>query len=820
MASAAHPMAPYRVLDLTEGGEMFCGQILADFGADVVAVEPPGGSPARRLGPFDNATGESLFWLAYARGKRSVTADVRSPGGRAAFLDLVAGADVVLESFVPGEMARLGLSYEQLAAVNPRVVLVSITPFGQHGPKARWASADLVVQAAAGVAILTGDANRPPVQVPGEQTALHAGAEAAAATLIALHARERDGLGQHVDISAQASYMLATQGFAVTAAWNDPVKLGRAGGGAQVGPFHLQYVYPCKDGHVAVTFLFGNVIGPYTHRLFSWMCEEGFVDEATRDKDWVSYFLQLLSGQEPGSELVRCTRAIEAFTLTKTKAELARAALERRLLIVPVATVEDVVNSPQLESRSFWAAVPAPARKEAVRYPGPIVRFADAAVGRWNPAPSAGQDSDQVRAEWAIPAATRAAASARTAQRRPALEGLRVIDLSWVYATPGGVRILADYGATVVHVESPSRPDTLRSAQPFKDGQPGPERSGQYASIQANKLGVSLNLSKEPGRDILRRLVAEWADVLVESFAPGTMASWGLGYHALEELNPRLVMLSSCMNGQTGPQCGLAGFGTMGGHLAGFGALTGWPDRAPAGPFTAYTDYTAPKLVAASILAAVDRQRRTGEGCYIDLSQIEVALHYLTPSLLDFTVNGRVETRRGNASDRYAPHGSYPCKGDDRWIAIACAGDAQWRSLCTVARQPAWASDTRFATFAARQENARELDATLSEWTRGQECERLEQSLQDAGVPAHRCSTSADLIADPQLIARGHWAEVRHPDLGPVIIESSRIRMSATPHLDGWPGPTFGQHNDVVLRDLLGMTDDEIATATIEGALD
>ena len=314
------------------------------------------------------------------------------------------------------------------------------------------------------------------------------------------------------------------------------------------------------------------------------------------------------------------------------------------------------------------------------------------------------------------------------------------------------------------------------------------------------------------------RLV-KWADVVVESFSPKAMRAWGFTYEALREVNPGLIMMSTNLNGQTGPHANLAGFGTMGAAAAGFAELHGWPDRMPAGA-AAYTDYVAPKFIAAALLAALDHRRRTGEGQYIDLSQAEASVHFLGPALLDYTVNGRVQTRMGNASPDFAPHGVYPVAGDDRWVAIATTTEEQWRSLCAVMGYPEWADDPRFATPATRLANREALDAAIADWTAGRSTEMVEETLIRAGVPAHRLNTSADCFADPQLLFRGHFATLEHPELGPVPVESSRMRFSRTPAQVAWPGSAFGQHNERVLRDILGMSDEEVIELVASGALE
>lgn len=811
-------LSPYRVLDLSTNTSAICGAILADLGADVIAVEPPGGSPLRHVGPFrhDEPDREhSLTWWAYARNKRSIEIDLDVPDGRAAFLELAASADVVIDSFAPGHLARLGLGYSELSAVNPRIVLTSISAFGATGPKATWAASDLTVWASSGAHFLTGDDDRAPVAPSVPQAFLHAGAEAAVATLLALTAREQTGRGQHVDVSAQAACLMATQSVILAPAWGD-FPLGRVGGGLKFGPLFVRFVYPCQDGYVNITLLFGNVLGQFTRRLFEWIHEEGFVDEATRDKDWVSYVQLLTSGQEPVSEFLRVMQAIEQFTRSHTKAELFAGTFDRHVLIVPVSNAADIVSSPQLQAREYWQRLAHPVANQLSPFPGPFAKFEAAPIEYRRRPPLVGEHSAEVSAEAVRP---RARAVTSTGTARPPLEGLRVCDFSWVYAGPAATRVLADWGATVVKVESSRFLDALRTGQPYKDGVVGPERSANFCNVNLGKLSVTLDLAKEEARAIAARL-ADWADVVVENFSPGAMAGWGLDYETLRARNPGLIMLSTCLNGQTGPQADLAGYGTMGAALSGFHDLTGWPDRPPAGPFLAYTDYVSPKFIAASILAALDHRARTGQGQHIDLAQAEASMHFLAPALLDYAVNERVRTREGNSSPEAAPHGVFRCAGEDEWIAIVAETEGQWRALCRALEHPEWAEDDRFAQFSRRYARRELLGTLIEEWTRERTAAAAESALQAAGVPAHRVSNASDVLSDPQLRVRGHFVTVKQPEVGEVVVEGPRFRFSETPPAAMQPAPTLGQHNELVLQEILGMSDDEIADLVVAGALE
>jgi crotonobetainyl-CoA:carnitine CoA-transferase CaiB-like acyl-CoA transferase len=370
----------------------------------VIKVEPPGGSSARRIGPFYEDVphpDRSLFWWGFNRNKRSITLDLERPEGAAVLRRFAERADMLVESEMPGTLATVGLGYDDLAKLNPRLIYVSITPFGQDGPKASYADADLVILAAGGPLSVTGDADRPPVRVSVPQAYSHAAAEAAGAGLIALHERHRSGLGQHVDVSAQQAVTIATQSNILSAAVGFP-ELQRVSGGARAGPLTFRFVYPAKDGFVSVTFAFGSSIGRFTRRLMGWIHEEGFCDVATRDKDWIAYTDLLFSGTEPIEELERVKQVLASFTASKTKAELLRAATERDLLIAPVTRIDEVVESEQLAARDYWRNVEHPELGRSFRYPGPFVRCDAKPIAYRLRPPTVGEHNREVYAEYGI----------------------------------------------------------------------------------------------------------------------------------------------------------------------------------------------------------------------------------------------------------------------------------------------------------------------------------------------------------------------------------------------------------------------------------
>jgi benzylsuccinate CoA-transferase BbsF subunit len=398
------------------------------------------------------------------------------------------------------------------------------------------------------------------------------------------------------------------------------------------------------------------------------------------------------------------------------------------------------------------------------------------------------------------------------------LAGVHIVDLMWVIAGPSATRVLADYGATVVRIESTRRLDTARTIGPFQDGSPGPENSGLFQNVNAGKLGLTLDMASDAGREICLDLV-RWADVVTESFSPQVMRSLRLDYETLQQVKPDLIMLSSCLMGQTGPMADFAGFGNLAAAIAGFFSLTSWPDRAPAGPFSAYTDYVSPRFTAMAILAALDHRRRTGEGQYIDQSQAESALHFLGPALLDYTVNNRAQAPAGNRDPHMAPHGVYAAAGDDRWIALAVQTEEQWKALCAVMQRPELAQNPRFTTLTSRLAHQDELDVIITDWTRTREALDLETTLQEHDIAASVVQRLYDLYDDPQLRHRGHFVPREHPIHGTITVENSRFTLSRTPARIGRAAPTLGQDNHEVLGALLGYSAEHIADLEARGVL-
>ena len=808
-------LTPYRVLDLTQNHGGLCAQILGDLGADVIQIEPPGGAPGRRMAPFLNGHEDpdhSLSWWSYARGKRSIELDI--DGDPETFLRLADQADFLIESEPVGSLEARGFGYETLSARNPGIIQVSMTPYGSTGPKSGWAATDITLAAAGGPMALTGDDDRAPLRVSVPQVWNHTSAEAAVGALIALHERQRTGLGQHVEVNAQQAMTFATQGYILSAAVNDAVAQ-RAAGGIQAGEVRIRFSYPAKDGHVSITHLFGATLGPPTVRLMEYVYDEGFCDEEMRDKDWLAYGVLLASGEEPLSEWERAKACVAACTASKSKAELLAAAMERRLLLAPMSTMKDVLDSEHLQSRNYFVKPEGEGVAADVVYPGPFAKFEKSPMPATRRPPGMGEHTREVLEELERLQPKQHPGGAPDDDAP--LAGVKILDFMWALAGPGATRILADWGATVIRLESSSRVCVGRTLHPFMDGDESQEKSAIFHTVNAGKRMLTLNLTSPEGLEVARDLV-RWADVVTESFSPRAMKAFGLDYDSLKSINPDVIMLSTCLMGQTGPLSMFAGYGNLAAAIAGFYSTTGWEDREPAGPFGAYTDYIAPRYNAIAILAALEHKRRTGEGQHVDLAQAEAALHFLTPALLDCAANGRVQKGMGNRDLNIAPNGAYPVAGEDSYIAIACETDEQWRVLCELIPGLAPADD--LAEPGQRLDRQDELDARIAEFTRAQDGPALEQTLQAAGIPAAMVQNSPGLVADPQLEHHGHLLKVPHQEGGHTVIESTRIHMSRSQPVLDTSAPTFNRDMMFALNGVLGYSDERIGELLIAGALE
>lgn len=381
-------------------------------------------------------------------------------------------------------------------------------------------------------------------------------------------------------------------------------------------------------------------------------------------------------------------------------------------------------------------------------------------------------------------------------------EGIKVAEFAAVAAGPAIGKHMADHGALVVHVESYERPDGFRlNYPPYKDNKYGLNRAGSFAICNNNKYGVTIDLKAKQGVDLALELI-EWSDVVIENFTPGTIKKLGIGYEEMKRVNPRIILFSTCNQGQTGPHAFHPGFGSHLSSLCGFTYVTGYPDRLPCilGP---YVDFVAVGYGVIAVTAALEHRRRTGEGQWIDLAQYEAGVQFMIPALLEYSTNHRVVERDGNRHPFAVPHNTYRCRGDDRWCAISVFKDEEWKALCECMGRDELISDPRFKTIPARKKHEDEVDREVGKWTAQLTAEEVFKKLQENGVKAGIVQTLADLFADPQLKHRGSWVPVDHPEIGRCHAEGPPFALSKTPFKIDRPAPMIGEHNELVFKTFL-----------------
>ncbi|GIW07789.1 MAG: putative CoA-transferase [Dehalococcoidia bacterium] len=820
-------LAGLRVIDLANPSGVYATKLLADLGADVLKVEPPAGDPARRAGPFFQdvpGLGRSLSFAYANTSKRSLALDLATSSGRAAFVRLAQQADVIVETARPGEFDAAGIGYEAIAAINPAVIWVSVTPFGQRGPRAHWRANDLVALAAGGLLYLNGFPDRAPVRPPLEQAYTLAGSAAAAGVLFALAERSRSGLGQHVDVSIQAAVATALENAIGYWDFLGEVR-GRFGDRMFTG---LQILYRCRDGWIA------GMPGGRWSEIVAWADETRPGDSRYRAEE-----MQSRAYRDAHPELV--AGLIADLLAGQTRDEVARRALRHRLPLQVINTIPDLLRDEQLAFRGYWQPVAHDDLGAIVTYPGaPFL----SSSGTWSirrRAPLLGEDSREALADYgfaeteidalvaegtvyqgARPAEVpvhgpRAPFSrpARGGSRRLPLAGVRVLEFSLAVTVPFVARLLAEHGAEVIKIEWGARPDPLRQFQPRLPGTDDPNAGALFNLVNASKRHVTLNMNEPRARELVRDLV-RISDVVVDNFGVDPLVKWGLGYQDLRAIRPDIILARSSVYGRSGPFAGVPGFGYSIAAAAGWNTLMGFPGDPPIGMGPAFPDYASNLYhLLVAILVALEQRRRTGAGQYVDMSQIESTIAWIGPAVLDYTANGRVPPPPGNRHPDYAPHGVYPVRGHDRWIAVA-VDQTSWPAFLAVS---GLAFDDRFASHEGRKANEDTLDAMVAAWTADQDGEALAERLQAAGVAASIVATAEDLIErDPQLAHRGHFVRLDHPITGRRIWDRHAFVLSATPGTNG-RAPLLGEDNDWLLTELLGLSDDEAAAAYVEGAI-
>ncbi|MGE0134818.1 MAG: CaiB/BaiF CoA transferase family protein [Dehalococcoidia bacterium] len=818
----AGPLEGIRIVEIAGGvAGPHAGKLLADYGADVVKVEPPGGDRSRRAGPFKGGAAHpegSAMFLALNTNKRSVVADLETDEGKALLRGLLERADVLIEDCVPGKLASMGLEAALLRLEHPRLVICSITPYGQDGPYAGLPESDLVLQGMGGEMYSTGHATREPLRLGGEYALWHAGLAAAYAVMLAVLRAEATGHGEHIDCSiyeTQAGGKDRRQVYLMGYAYGGEIARRQAPG-YMVG----SGVRPCTDGFVNL-----SPIG----RLPALLRMIGREDLAARPE---------ASGDGssmPAALLDEIEAACVAWTTQYSMREAVDIAQRHRVLGGAVYTIGDVLADPTFRERGAFERIEHPAAG-AMDYPArPFIMSASPRPAARR-APLLDEHRDEVMAELdALASGTGAQAgvSSSSASRSGApadrhrlpLEGVRVIDLAVVWAGPFCGQLLAEWGAEVIKLEPitsiqpMTRPLAPRPGAVPIEGVEVWNTGHSFNSSSHNKRSFTADLRTPEGREAFRRLVAV-SDVIVENNVPETIDRLGVSYEELRAINPGIVFTRM-------PGFGLSGqyrdYRAWGNHLAamvGHLVTRAYPDATPDLAGEDYASDSIGGLMAAFATAVALRHRaRTGAGQLIEVPQVEAMMGLMAADYLDFQLNGEVATGRGNDHRSHAPHNVYRCLGDDRWIAIDVGTDAEWRALCRVLRLDRAADDARFATRDSRWQHRGELDAIVSRGCASWDRWKLFEALVGAGVPAGPVQDVADAFHCRHLREREWFRRLTRSDIGGFDHPGSLFRWRETPN-PFWRAPCrLGEDNEYVYRELLGYSAEEYRELVAKGVV-
>lgn len=770
-------LAGVRILEWGRGiAAGYAARLLADFGAEVTRIPP-----ARAGDPRRDSFAEVAALLDH--GKTHVAIDPSTVEGRAELLERLSTTDLLIEDYTPRERSMLQLDREDVARAVPRLVQVSITPFGQSGPYRDFRAGDLEIAYLSGLAHLTprdipaDDATRwPPLKMPGSLVSIYAGASAAAAALTALYGHADGHDGRLVDVSMLES-LIPTLRREIALFQYEGRVASRFMRVWRLAPWGVK---PCRDGYV-----FLQVVERH-----HW---EGLVDmmgapEWARDPRYLDPDLRF-------EHRVDIEARMAPWLSTQSKAQFAWEAQRRGLPFAPINELADLVRIPQLHFRRFFHSVSMPDRCPCVM-PGAPFAFAST-----RPSTLPKRQGLPRRRPPGI-------------ARKGPLRNLRVIDFGHVWAGPYCAALFADMGAEVIKVESAHRLDIHRRQGPYADGKAGINRSGVWNAQNRGKRSVTLNLSTERGRGLAKALVAT-ADVVIENFAPGVMKRLGLDYASLCACKPDLIMASLSAFGQDGPQRSYVGYGPSLDAWAGLDSLTAYPGGEPGALGGIFPDTGSALHAGAAILAALLRRDRTGAGCYIDVSELEVSILLLS-DLVARELGGAAVGASGNADGDCFPQGAFPCAGADRWIALSVTDPSSWIGLCTLLGRTDWGRDAHLGLAAGRRAIAIEIEAAITAWTSGRSPQDAMLELQSRGVPAGVAHDAETLLADPHLAKRGFFRPIVHPEAGVLQVYAPIWRVDGAKDAFDTPAPLLGADNEYVLGSLLGLRPTEIGSLIAE----
>ncbi|KIZ45232.1 carnitine dehydratase [Rhodopseudomonas palustris] len=785
------PLSELRVVEIGSGDALgYCGKLFADFGAEVIKIEPPGGDPVRQIGPLvDTGDGRhesgTFAWLN--TNKRSVTADLDQPADVARVRALLSSADLLLDARHPTTIAASALSHDELRRAEPGLAITAISWFGEHGPYRDHLTTESVCRSLAGLVKLVGPVAGPPVLSPDGQLGVVTGLTAFIPTLAGLFAGADQG-ARRFAVNGFESLLQVTEfdiALALEAGFTRPrIGLNRFGRGFPVGN------YATKDGWLGVT-----VVTPAQWLGFCEML--GLPELGPRYSVTADRFVH-------AQQLIEI---IQPALLRKTTSEWFERGIALRLPLAVVPDMAQLLTQQVFRDRGSFAKVAiGSATFEAPVLPQHLTGSPPKPNGR---APLAGADTADT-----LPTHRRRAQRAATAGDTLPLQGLRIIDLTMGWAGPSAVRQLGDLGADAIKVESCQYPDWFRGTD--TRGPYFPERTYEktywFQTMNRNKRGITLDLTTDAGLTLLKRLLAE-ADAVIDNYAADVLPRLGLDVAAMRAINPRLVVVTMPAFGVSGPWRNVRAYGSTLEQASGLPSITGRDGDPPTMVHAALGDPIGGINAAAALMLGLMHQKTTGEGQHIDLAQVECMLPLLAPALIEQATTGATAPRIGNRHPRFVPHGCFPCLGEDQWVTLAVQSDAQWQALCDVMHRPDFAADPALASAEGRRADEDRVEGAVRQWTATVRPDLAMVTLQQAGIAAGVARLPTDLPGDPHLMAIGHWQPVVRPFMGPHLLPSVSYREgdATTPYAIERLAPTLGQHNAEILGGLLGLDDHSIA---------
>jgi crotonobetainyl-CoA:carnitine CoA-transferase CaiB-like acyl-CoA transferase len=784
----------------------YCTKLFADLGADVIKVEPPGGDPLRAAGHQGPEEGsDSGLFLHLNTNKRSVVIDSSSPDGPPQLWSLLEGADLVVESEGAGALSQWGITWDELHERFPALTLASPTGFGVHGPYSHYKSEDIVAQAVSGILVFQNRPDQDPLKYPGNAAMYLAGNMAALGSLGSIVQAKATGIGARIDsaaVEALASTPLRASGHLAYQYADKRPATHAATTGATLVPMG---VYPCADGCVATV-----TMNQQLSKLVDLLDDD---DLRRRIQD-----PQALAGPETRQAV---DSTFYPWLLAHTRAEATQMAQAHGFPLTGVLSLQEVLDADHLHQRGFWVHIDHPTAG-SVEIPGPPYRVAEGAWALHHPSPTLSQHDDGVLGR-DRPLGSRAASSAKPTRRALPLVGVRVLDMTAVYAGPFITMLLADLGAEVIRVENPwvyppstkgfqprppLSPEVLTASGygPVVEGRPDRpyNRHSMNNSIGRNKLSASIDIRRPEGRELFLRLI-DISDVFIESFKSTSLASMGIYPDELEARNPRLVVARIPAAGLSGEWSKWTGFGQNFDGLSGLVALLGHRGSSLSeAPPTNYMDASTGPAAAFAILGALHYRDAVGRGQLVEVCQLENVIQHLGEFYLDLQA-GQAPERLGNRHRWRAPQGLYRC--GERWLAISVGDDEEWAAMASVMGQPALARDSRFSSLEMRQAHHDELDVIITEWAARQEVSDAFHRLQAAGVPAGPLLDEAHFSEDPNIVDRGWLRPLRTTDVGTHLHPGHPYSGLDLVWRRGSPG--LGEDNEYVYKELLGVSDED-----------